>query len=362
MKRSFVRVEKPLRIDLAGGWSDTPPICYEMGGCVLNAAVTLEGVQPVVAEVARIDAAEVRVESVDLGRRGVLRTTEELHDHGDPHDWLALVKSALTVVGYAFEEGGLEIRISAAVPKGSGMGTSSILGAALVEALCRVRGGKSSWQSISDLVLNLEQEMQTGGGWEDQAGALVPGVKLLETRKGPVQRIKATRLAADAEAAFAKFLEERALLYFTGRKRMARNVLRGVLNFFKENPDGLAVEIIQALKADAAESFAALRRRDYDCFCAVLNRYWLNKKALDPGSTNPIVESIIARIAPWTSAVSLCGAGGGGFMLIVTRSAEARAKLRASLERHPPVRYARFYDFALLSDAGDGRVRVAGRK
>ena len=362
MKCQFARVEKPLRIDLAGGWSDTPPICYEMGGCVLNAAVSLEGVRPVVAEVARIDANEVRVESVDLGRRGVLLSAKDIHDHGDPHDWMALVKSALTVVGYDFAEGGLSIRISAAVPKGSGMGTSSILGAALVEALCRVRGGKADWHSVSDLVLALEQEMQTGGGWEDQAGALVPGVKLLETRRGKVQRIAAKRLDAVAEADFAKFLEERALLYFTGRKRLARNVLRGVLNFFHENPDGLAVEIIEALKADAAESFAALGRRDYDRFCAVLNRYWLNKKALDPGSTNPIVESIIARIAPWTSAVSLCGAGGGGFMLIVTRSPAARDKLRAALERHPPVRYARFYDFAILSDAENGRAGAARRK
>ena len=41
---------------------------------VMNAAVKLEGLRPVVAEVSRIDAREVRVESVDLGKRGVLAT------------------------------------------------------------------------------------------------------------------------------------------------------------------------------------------------------------------------------------------------------------------------------------------------
>ena len=343
-------VERPLRIDLAGGWSDTPPICNALGGCVLNAAVTLEGLRPVRAEVAPIPEREVRVESVDLGQRGVLRTPEELHDHHDPHDWLALVKSALAVTGYSFDDGGLDIRISAAVPKGSGMGTSSILGAALVEALCRARGERVDWRRTAELVLRLEQEMCTGGGWEDQMGALVPGVKLIETNPGPRQVIRVKRVPPEAEAAFAEFLETRALLYFTGRKRMARNVLRGVVNFFGENPDGLAVEIISTLKADAQAAFQTLPERDWDRFCAILNGYWLNKKALDPGSTNPVVESIIARIAPWTSAVSLCGAGGGGFMFVIARGPEAKAKIRSALERHPPVRGGRFYDFALCRD------------
>ena len=347
MKLDKAIVEKPLRIDLAGGWSDTPPICNAMGGCVLNAAILLEGVKPVRAEVARIAEREVRVESVDLGKSGVLRSQAEIRDHHDPHDWLALVKSALVVTDYDFAEGGLSIRISAAVPKGSGLGTSSILGAALVEALCKVRGGRISWQHTAGLVLRLEQEMCTGGGWEDQMGALVPGVKLISTKPGKVQKISVEKVDAEAGRDFAAFLESRALIYFTGRKRMARNVLRGVIGFFKENPGGLAEEIISTLKADARDAFKALETRDWDRFCAVYNNYWLNKKALDPGSTNPMVESIIARIAPWTSAVGLCGAGGGGFMFVVARSPEAKAKLRAALELRPPVRGARFYSFTL---------------
>ena len=38
-KRSFISA----RIDLSGGWSDTPPITYEQGGAVLNVAVKLNG-------------------------------------------------------------------------------------------------------------------------------------------------------------------------------------------------------------------------------------------------------------------------------------------------------------------------------
>ncbi|MBR1920712.1 MAG: hypothetical protein IJ829_01760 [Kiritimatiellae bacterium] len=86
-----VTVELPLRIDFAGGWSDTPPICCEKGGTVLNAAVTLNGVSPVNVRVRRLVAREVRVESADLGKTCVLTDLKEILAPKDPGDWCALV-------------------------------------------------------------------------------------------------------------------------------------------------------------------------------------------------------------------------------------------------------------------------------
>ncbi len=344
-----VEVRRPLRIDLAGGWSDTPPICQEVGGCVLNAAVTLDSEMPVKVRVRRLREREVRISSVDLRRKGVLRTMEEVRDHADPSDWRALVKSALSVTGYDFSEGGLEIEMSADVPKGSGMGTSSILGSAVVEALGRVRGRPYSVGEVAELTMALEREMRTGGGWEDQMGALVPGVKLLVSARGERQRIRARRLSAEAEGRFAAYLSERALLYFTGQKRMARNVLNGVISYYRRNPCNIAHEIVKRLKADAAKAFEALERGDWHVFTAVMNAYWNNKKALDPGSTNPMVESIMARIAPLVDAATLCGAGGGGFMLIIACGGEAKRKIRRILETGSPIRGGRFYDFGICS-------------
>ena len=344
-QEACVEVELPLRIDFAGGWSDTPPICIEMGGTVFNAAVTLNGSRPVKVRVRRLREREVRVESADLGRSCVISDIAEIRAEKDPSDWCALVKSALTVTGFAFTGGGLDIRISADVPKGSGMGTSSILGAALITALERVAGRDADWKRVSALTLALEREMQTGGGWQDQIGGLLPGAKLVETQPGQRQNPRVTRLSARSEAAFAEFLSRRALLYFTGRKRMARNILKGVIDFFRENPDDIAREIVKRLKSDAVRAFEAAEAEDWDSFCSAVNDYWLAKKALDPGSTNPLVELIIARMAPWISAVSLCGAGGGGFMFVIARSEEAKAKIRATLENHPPIRTGRFFEF-----------------
>lgn len=352
----WIKVTRPLRLDLAGGWSDTPPICNLVGGCVLNAAVTLDGKEPVVAEVRRIQAREVRVESRDLGKKGVLKKKSEIYGKIDPHDWCALVKSALAVTSYDFSQGGLEIRISADVPKGSGMGTSSILGSALIEALLRQSAGSSSSktsrhpkvtpETIAQLTLEMERVMQTGGGWEDQVGALYLGVKLIETKKGATQKLKVTRLSPKAEQSFARLIRERGVLYFTGQKRMARNVLRGVLNFYKENPDNLAHEIIAELKKNAKKAFEALEKGKTATFLTCLNHYWLSKKALDPGSTNPGVETIIARIAPWCAAVELTGAGGGGFLFALATSREAKARMQRALTKLAGE--GRLYDFRIV--------------
>ena len=189
--------------------------------------------------------------------------------------------------------------------------------------------------------------MRTGGGWEDQMGALVPGVKILRSKPGKNQKIAWTRLGSAAEKAFSKYLSEHALLYFTGQKRMARNVLNGVIGYYRKNPCNIAKEIVKRLKSDAEKSFAALGKGDWRTFTAALNAYWVNKKALDPGSTNPMVESIIARIAPLIDAVTLCGAGGGGFMLIIACNRAAKAKIRQILEKGSPIAAGRFYDLAL---------------
>ena len=118
---SVVKVTGPARIDLSGGWSDTPPICFDRGGTVTVAGVTLNGRQPIEALVKRRKQAGVLVCSRDLKKRRVLKTDAEIRDHSDPHDWCALVKAALAVTGFEFGSRGIDITLSSDLPKGSGI-------------------------------------------------------------------------------------------------------------------------------------------------------------------------------------------------------------------------------------------------
>ena len=336
-----VRVTAPVRIDFAGGWSDTPPICYAEGGTVLAAAVTVGGRRPIEVVVAPRKDKFVKVVSKDLGKRRLIKSAAEVADHSDPHDWCCLVKSALTVTGFEFGSRGLDITISSDLPKGSGMGTSSILGAATIAALV----GDVDVARVGELTLRLEQEMRTGGGWEDQFGGMVAGVKIMRSRPGTPQRIRVAPV--DAPASFMAELRARSLLYFTGQKRMARNVLRRVLGFYADNPHNFGKVLIDSVKRGAERAAMAMAKGDIEAFAKCVREYWRDKKLLDAGSTNEKVDDIIDAIAPYASAVSLAGAGGGGFMYILAKSRADARRIRAMLERNPPSRHSRFYDFGI---------------
>ncbi|MBO5647240.1 MAG: hypothetical protein J6S30_00525 [Kiritimatiellae bacterium] len=336
-----VKVSAPVRIDFAGGWSDTPPICNLEGGAVLNAAVLLDGERPIEVVVKPRKDKFVRVVSRDLGKRRILKSAEEIADHSDPQDWCALVKSALAVTGFQFGRRGIDILISADLPKGSGMGTSSILGAATIAALL----GRIDAAEVADLTLRLEQEMRTGGGWQDQFGGLLGGVKLLVSKPGEKQKVAITPITLSE--ASVKALKERALLYFTGQKRMARNILRKVISFYSENPHDFAKVLIKSLKRDAHIAAEALAKGDMKAFAESVRNYWRDKKLLDPGSTNDRVDEILERIAPWTEAATLTGAGGGGFMFILAASARDAALIKKELTANAPSKYSRFYDFSI---------------
>lgn len=67
----------PVRIDLAGGWSDTPPICYQTKGAVLNVAVRVDS-RPPVSCVARIIE-----DPVIILRSLTIRKKDISKDHND---------------------------------------------------------------------------------------------------------------------------------------------------------------------------------------------------------------------------------------------------------------------------------------
>ena len=336
---STVRVTAPVRIDFAGGWSDTPPICYAEGGTVLAAAVTLDGHRPIEVTVSPRKDRFVKVVSKDLGKRKLIKSAAEIADHHDPHDWCCLVKSALAVTGFKFGSRGIDITISADLPKGSGMGTSSILGAATIAALI----GEVDVDKVGALTLQLEQEMRTGGGWEDQFAGMTPGLKIMRSKPGEHQAISIEPIKVSAR--FENELKSRSLLYFTGQKRMARNVLRRVLGFYADNPHNFGKILIDSVKKGAEKARKAIESSDIDVFADCVNAYWRDKKLLDAGSTNERVDDIIDAIRPYVSAVTLAGAGGGGFMYILAKSPAEARRVRKFLEDNPPSKLSRFYDF-----------------
>jgi galactokinase/mevalonate kinase-like predicted kinase len=216
------RIELPVRLDIVGGWSDTPPWSLERIGCVLNMAVQLDGHYPLCAEVLlRRDGTGVKI-SDEAGNSITIDDTRTIQLPFSSDDNFRLVKAALVVTGFTSKTsvstfGRLEIITCSNVPRGSGLGVSSILAAAVVKGLLEVKQANTSSDNVARLVLVLEQIMATGGGWQDQIGGVYPGIKCTTGIPGRPMSLKVEPVPVSD--ALRLELQSRMLVVFTGQVR-----------------------------------------------------------------------------------------------------------------------------------------------
>ncbi|GMH00390.1 hypothetical protein Nepgr_002229 [Nepenthes gracilis] len=323
-----VKVKLPVRVDFAGGWSDTPPWSLERSGCVLNMAISLEGSLPVGTDIET---------TRKLGISIIDDASNELHiEDGssitapfDSSDPFRLVKSALLVTGVVHDKtlssSGLQIRTWANAPRGSGLGTSSILAAAVTKGLLRIIDGDDSNENVARLVLVIEQLMSTGGGWQDQIGGLYPGIKLTSSFPGRPLRLQVIPLLASQELLLE--LQQRLLVVFTGQVRLAHQVLQKVVTRYLKR-DNLLVSSIKRLVDLAKLGTEALMNSDLDGIGEIMLEAWRLHQELDPYCSNEYVDRLFDFVDPFCCGYKLVGAGGGGFALLLAKDADCAEQLR----------------------------------
>ncbi|XP_036390932.1 L-fucose kinase [Megalops cyprinoides] len=341
-------VECPARLDLSGGWSDTPPIAFERGGAVVNVAVKVDGRRPIGARARRIKEPHLLLVSSSGGRGSrvateiVCRTLKDLEDHCQPHAPGALLKAVCVCSGLVtlpsqqpLEEqllqcwgGGLELHSWSLLPHGSGLGTSSILAGAVLAAVYRCTGRTFDTDSLIHAVLHLEQTLTTGGGWQDQVGGLVGGVKLAHSRASLPLKVDVERLELTED--FLSLLQQRLLLVYTGKTRLARNLLQDVVRSWYSRLPSI-VENTEQLVRNAEECACACREGALSTLGECLDRYWQQKKVMAPGCEPGAVRTMMNALRPLTLGQSLAGAGGGGFLFLLTREPLQEEKVRQVL-------------------------------
>lgn len=214
------------------------------------------------------------------------------------------------------------------VPKGSGLGTSSILSAACVKAVFEFMGIGYTEEDLYSHVLAMEQIMSTGGGWQDQVGGVTPGLKYITSMPGIDQKLKVVHVEIPEEA--KKELDERFCLIYTGQRRLARNLLRDVIGRYAGNePDSVfALEEIQKV---AALMRFELERGNVDGFAKLLDYHWELSKKVDAGSSNTLIEQIFSSIEEMIDGRLVCGAGGGGFLQVVLKKGVTKKQVAERL-------------------------------
>ncbi|HXI15977.1 MAG TPA: hypothetical protein VNM48_06370, partial [Chloroflexota bacterium] len=88
--------------------------------------------------------------------------------------------------------------------------------------------------------------------------------------------------------------------------------------------DPLAMQALYQLRAVAEQLARAARALDFELFGTLVNQAWLLNKALDPQTSFPAIERLFSAMAPHIYGAKLAGAGGGGFLVAVTRQPNAR--------------------------------------
>ena len=324
------KVTMPLRVNFAGGWTDTPPYCLENGGIVLNAPILLNNNRPVEVIIEKIKEKKIILESKDIDERVEYTSISDLQDIDDPFEPFSLQKSCLIICGIIPRKGGnleeIIDRIGSGfiihsevidTPKGSGLGTTSILALACVKAVYEFFGINYDKNNIFIDVLAIEQIMTTGGGWQDQVGGGSRGINIISTKPGIQQEITKKKLNISEKT--MEELERRFFLIYTGERRLSRNLLREIESKYIGNVE----ETLRALKKikELPEEMAyALESGNIDLFGILLNVHLEYSKILDKGTTNSLIQKIFAVIDDLIVGKMVCGAGGGGFLQIILKN------------------------------------------
>lgn len=360
----IVWARSPVRIDVAGGWTDTPPYSLYSGGSVVNLAIELNGQPPLQVYVKPCKKYHITLRSIDMGAMEVIQNYEELQNYKKVGSPFSIPKAALTLAGFApaFSTetysslakqleafgSGIEITLLAAIPAGSGLGTSSILASTVLGAINDFCGLAWDKNDICSYTLVLEQLLTTGGGWQDQYGGVFSGIKLLQSEAGfeqnPLVRWLPDQLFVHPD------YRDCHLLYYTGITRTAKSILAEIVSSMFLN-SGPHLSLLAEMKAHAMDMSEAILRSNFDSFGRLVGKTWIQNQALDCGTNPPAVAAIIEKIKDYTLGYKLPGAGGGGYLYMVAKDPQAAGQIRRILTEQTPNPCARFVEMT-LSDKG----------
>ncbi len=312
-----VRVAAPLRISFVGGGTDFPFWFEEHGGAVLSSTID----HFVRVTITPREDRQIRVRSLDLGH------FVRYHlDEGPEYDGVMdLAKAAIERMGVS---GGMDMDIDSEAPAGSGLGGSSALVTAVVAGLAMLEDRSLTGRELASLSHAVEREdLRIAGGWQDQYAAAFGGFNLLEFgREGVI----VTPVEA-GDAAMAQ-LRSNLLLCYSGRVRRDVGLIDAQIALFRSGREDTLLGLKQ-LREMAYAMRDTVEEGDTDRLGAMLRDAFEAKKRMNPriAEHTPIEAMLDAAHGAGASGGKICGAGGGGYLMLYCRP-DRQAAVRLALE------------------------------
>ena len=286
---------------------------------------------------------------------------DDLADYNQPYSKGALLKAALyctdvikldhnTPLEQQLENnynGGFEIALWSNLPHGSGLGTSSILAGAVMGALWTAVGKKHENTDLIHAVLILEQMLTTGGGWQDQVGGMVGNIALGTSKAGLPLLVEHRIL--DVSPATAEALERQFALVYTGKTRLARDLLQNVVRRWYARLPGI-VQTEDGLVSNTLNCAKALEEDDLETVGKCLDNCQKQKLHMAPGSEPAIVMAMRDVLRPHILGMCMSGAGGGGFLYILMKSGCTKLMLADIISEIPGTENVTLHNIKIDTD------------
>jgi D-glycero-alpha-D-manno-heptose-7-phosphate kinase len=346
-RHAVVRARAPLRLGLAGGGTDLLSYSSQHGGAVLNATID----RYAFAFISRRHDSKVHFEACDLDR-------EETHESAAvlPGSTLLLHRGVYERMVREFHGGEpLAISVTTAVdaPMGSGLGSSSALVVALIEAYRTYLDLPLTRYDVAHLAYEIERvDLALAGGRQDQFSAAFGGINFMEFLRDGKVIVNPLRFSEGVVLE----LESSLAVCFTGQSRASDTIIRqqaeGVVAMSHD-----VMEAMHQMRQDAIDMKNAIMMGDIGGIAELLERSWLAKKRTASGISNPRIDELegMARAAGAIGA-KVSGAGGGGFMMFVVPT-ERRYQLITTLNKQGALAYP-----VKFTDAGSETWTTGGTR
>ena len=220
---------------------------------------------------------------------------------------------------------GLDISVSADIPAGTGLGSSSAFTVGLTQLVHASQGRFISKASLANEACHIELDLlKEPIGKQDQYASAFGGVNLYSFL--PNGQVDVTPLVLDSDS--IDWLNSSMVLVRVGStSRSASDILRHQGEAAKKEQS--IVRSLSGLRDLTLSSFPEIQA-DITRLGEFLNESWELKKASSPSATSAVIDSMIeVGLRNGALGAKLLGAGQGGFVLFLVNPSKSQNLLQA---------------------------------